>query len=163
MKKYFSIALITLCATLFFSSCEKGVTNTGDYTGNIYGVWQLDSKTVDKETVKTTDFTSEHFYLCLNQIRMAFGKTGALTGFDLDHVDVDFARYAYNEQKHQISFDDTITLMQGLREVMRISGTYDVLELSKDDLVISQYSKLTGKTTTYSFHKIFQQETKKKE
>ena len=52
--------------------------------------------------------------------------------------------------------------MQGLREVMRVSGTYDVLELSKDKLVISQYSKLTGKTTTYSFHKISQTETEKK-
>ena len=162
MKKFFFIALTTLCAALLLSSCDKGVTNTGDFTGNIYGIWQLDSKTVDKETVRTTDFTSEHFYLCLNQIRMAFGKTGSLTGFDLDHVDVDFAWYAYNDQKHQISFDKTITLMQGLREVMRVSGTYDVLELSKDKLVISQYSKLTGKTTTYSFHKMFQTETEKK-
>ena len=46
---------------------------------------------------------------------------------------------------------------------MRISGTYDVLELSKDKLVISQYSKLTDKTTTYSFHKMFQTDTEKKQ
>ena len=162
MKKFFCITLTALCAILLFSSCDKGVTNTGDYSGNIYGVWQLDSKTVDKETVKTTDFTSEHFYLCLNQIRRAFGKTGSLTGFDLDHVDVDFSWYAYNDQKKQISFDNPIVMMQGLREVMRISGTYDVLELSKDKLVISQYSKLTGKTTTYSFHKMFLKETESK-
>ena len=161
MKKFLSIALIAVCAALSFTSCDKGVTNTGDFSGNIYGIWQLDSKTVDKETTKTTDFTSEHFYLCLNEIRMAFGKTGSLTGFDLDHVDVDFAWYAYNDQKKQISFDDPIVLMQGLREVMRVSGTYDVLELSKDKLVIRQYSTLTGKTTTYSFHKIFQQDTEK--
>ena len=168
MKKFFFIALTTLCAALLFSSCDKGVTNTGDFSADevvqIYvrtpdGIWQLDSKTVDKETVRTTDFTSEHFYLCLNQIRMAFGKTGSLTGFDLDHVDVDFAWYAYNDQKHQISFDKTITLMQGLREVMRVSGTYDVLELSNDKLVIS---KTVGKsTTTYAFHKMFQQNTTK--
>ena len=162
MKKFFSTALFALCAAFFFSSCDKGVTNTGDFSGNIYGIWQLDTKTVDKETVRTTDFTSEHFYLCLNGIRMAFGKTGSLTGFDLDHVDVDFTWYAYNDQKKQISFDDSIVLMQGLREVMRVSGTYDVLELSKDKLVIRQYSKLTGKTTTYSFHKMFQTETEKK-
>ena len=158
MKKFISIALATLCAALFFSSCDKGVTNTGDFSGNIYGIWQLDSKTVDKETVKTTDFTSEHFYLCLNTIRMAFGKTGSLTGLDLDHVDVDFSFYAYNEQKHQISFDDAIILMQGLREVMALRGTYDVLELSSDRLVLSQHSNITDKTTTYTFHKIFQQE-----
>ncbi|MBQ9193716.1 MAG: hypothetical protein IJ156_08370 [Bacteroidales bacterium] len=149
-------ASLLACAALVFTSCDKGVTNTGDFTGNIYGIWMLDSKTVDRETVKTTDFTSEHFYLCLNQIRMAFGKTGSLAGFDLDHVDVDFSWYAYNDQKHQISFDDPIILRQGLKEVMNVYGTYDVLNLSKDNLVIS---KTTGSsTTTYSFHKMFQQE-----
>ena len=156
--KFFKVfaASLLACAALVFTSCDKGVTNTGDYTGNIYGIWMLDAKTVDRETVKTTDFTSEHFYLCLNQIRMAFGKTGSLAGFDLDHVDVDFSWYAYNEQKHQISFDDPIILRQGLKEVMNVYGTYDVLELSKDNLVIS---KTVGKsTTTYSFHKMFQQE-----
>ena len=154
-SKIFAAALLA-CAALVFTSCDKGVTNTGDMSGTLYGIWMLDSKTVDKETTKTTDFTSEHFYLCLNQIRMAFGKTGSLTGLDLDHVDVDFCWYAYNEQKHQISFDDPIVLVQGIREVMRLSGTYDVLELSKDKLVISK--KTGSSTTTYTFHKIFQQE-----
>lgn len=150
-------ASIIACAALVFTSCEKGVTNTGDLTGTLYGIWMLDSKTIDKETTKTTDFTSEHFYLCLNEIRMAFGKTGALTSLDLDHVDVDFSWYAYNDQKHQISFDDPIILTQGIREVMRLYGTYDVLELSENNLVLSQYSELTGKTTTYSFHRMFQE------
>ena len=90
-------ASLLACAAFVFTSCDKGVTNTGDFTGNIYGIWQLDSKTVNRETEKVTDFTSEHFYLCLNQIRMAFGKTGSLIGFDLDHVDVDFSWYAYND------------------------------------------------------------------
>jgi hypothetical protein len=64
MRKIRIIAAALLaCAALVFTSCEKGVTNTGDLTGNLYGIWMLDSKTVDKETVKTTDFTSEHFYL----------------------------------------------------------------------------------------------------
>lgn len=157
MRKIRIIAAALLaCAALVFTSCEKGVTNTGDLTGNLYGIWMLDSKTVDKETVKTTDFTSEHFYLCLNEIRMAFGKTGSLTGFDLDHVDVDFSWYAYNDVKHQISFDKLIVLRQGLREVMSLYGTYDVLELSKDKLVISKTGDTS--TTTYSFHRIFQQE-----
>ena len=149
-------ASLMACAALVFTSCDKGVTNTGDLSGNIYGIWQLDMKTVDRETVKATDFNGEHFYLCLNQLRMAFGKTGSLTGFDLDHVDVDFSWFAYNETKHQISFDDPIILRQGLKEVMNVYGTYDVQELSKDKLV---FSKTVGKsTTTYSFHKMFQQE-----
>ena len=153
--KVFAASLLA-CAALVFTSCDKGVTNTGDYTGNIYGIWQLDSKTVNRETEKVTDFTSEHFYLCLNSIRMAFGKTGSLTGFDLDHVDVDFSWYAYNDQKHQISFDDPIILRQGLKEVMNVHGTYDVRELSKDKLVITK--EVGSSITTYSFHKIQQQE-----
>ena len=153
--KAFAASLLA-CAALVFTSCDKGVTNTGDLSGNIYGIWQLESKTVNRQTERVTDFTSEHFYLCLNQLRMAFGKTGALTGFDLDHVDVDFSWYAYNETKHQISFDDPIILRQGLKEVMNVYGTYDVLELSKDKLVITK--EVGSSITTYSFRKMFQQE-----
>ena len=157
MKFFKTLAASLLaCAALLFTSCEKGVTNTGDLTGNIYGIWQLDSKTVNRETEKVTDFTSEHFYLCLNSIRMAFGKTGSLTGLDLDHVDVDFSWYSYNDQKHQISFDDPIILRQGLKEVMNVYGTYDVLELSKDKLVITK--EVGSSITTYTFRKMFQQE-----
>ena len=157
MKFFKTLAASLLaCAALVFTSCDKGVTNTGDFTGNIYGIWQLDSKTVNRETEKVTDFTSEHFYLCLNQIRMAFGKTGSLAGLDLDHVDVDFSWYAYNDQKHQISFDDPIILRQGLKEVMNVYGTYDVEELSKDKLVITK--EVGSSITTYSFHKIQQQQ-----
>ncbi len=153
--KAFAASLLA-CAALVFTSCDKGVTNTGDLSGNIYGIWQLESKTVNRQTERVTDFTSEHFYLCLNQLRMAFGKTGALTGFDLDHVDVDFSWYAYNETKHQISFDDPIILRQGLKEVMNVYGTYDVQELSKDKLVITK--EVGSSITTYSFRKMFQQE-----
>jgi hypothetical protein len=149
-------AAVLACAALVFTSCDKGVTNTGDLSGNIYGIWQLESKTVNRQTERVTDFTSEHFYLCLNQLRMAFGKTGALTGFDLDHVDVDFSWYAYNETKHQISFDDPIILRQGLKEVMNVYGTYDVQELSKDKLVITK--EVGSSITTYTFRKMFQQE-----
>ena len=153
--KAFAASLLA-CAALVFTSCDKGVTNTGDLSGNIYGIWQLESKTVNRQTERVTDFTSEHFYLCLNQLRMAFGKTGALTGFDLDHVDVDFSWYAYNETKHQISFDDPIILRQGLKEVMNVYGTYEVQELSKDKLVITK--EVGSSITTYTFRKMFQQE-----
>jgi hypothetical protein len=153
--KAFAASLLA-CAALVFTSCDKGVTNTGDLSGNIYGIWQLESKTVNRQTERVTDFTSEHFYLCLNHLRMAFGKTGALTGFDLDHVDVDFSWYAYNETKHQISFDDPIILRQGLKEVMNVYGTYDVQELSKDKLVITK--EVGSSITTYTFRKMFQQE-----
>ena len=149
-------ALLTACAALVFTSCDKGVTNTVDLTGNIYGVWQLDSKTVDRETVKVTDFTSEHFYLWLTPFRVALGKKGSLSALDFKNMDVDGTIFAYNDVNYQISFDEHIILSHGLSEVMNLYGTYDVKELSKDNLVIS---KTTGSsTTTYAFHKLFQQE-----
>ena len=67
-----------------------------------------------------------------------------------------FSWYAYNETKHQISFDDPIILRQGLKEVMNVYGTYDVQELSKDKLVITK--EVGSSITTYSFRKMFQQE-----
>ena len=149
-------ASILACAALVFTSCDKGVTNTVDLTGNIYGVWQLDSKTVDRETVQATDFSGEHFYLWLTPFRVALGKKGSLSALDFKNMDVDGTVYAYNDVKYQISFDEHIILSHGLSEVMNLYGTYDVKELSKDKLVIS---KTTGSsTTTYTFHKLFQQE-----
>jgi hypothetical protein len=87
---------------------------------------------------------------------MAFGKTGSLTGLDLDHVDVDFSWYSYNDQKHQISFDDPIILRQGLKEVMNVYGTYDVQKLTQNELVITK--EVGSSITTYAFHKIQQQQ-----
>ena len=157
MKFFKTLAASLLaCAALLFTSCEKGVTNTVDLTGNIYGVWQLDSKTVDRETVNMTDFSSEHFYVWLTPFRVALGKKGSLTALDFKHMDVDGTIYAYNDVKHQISFDEHIILSHGITEVMNLYGTYDVLELSKDKLVISK--TVGNKTTTYAYHKLFQQE-----
>ncbi len=152
--KLFAASLMA-CAALLFTSCEKGVTNTGDFTGNLYGVWQLDTKTVDRETVvKDTDFNGEHFYLAILPL-VAFAKKGALSALDFK-VDVDATFCTYNDVKHQIYFKKAQALSHGLTEIMYLKGTYDVLELSKDKLVIS---KTVGKsTTTYSYHKLFQQE-----
>ena len=149
-------ASLLACAALVFSSCDKGVTNTVDLTGNIYGVWQLDTKTVDRETVQATDFTSEHFYLWLTPFRVALGKKGSLSALDFKNMDVDGTVFAYNDVNHQVSFDEHIILSHGLTEIMNLYGTYDVKELSKDRLVISKTSG--SSTTTYTYHKLFQQE-----
>ncbi|MBO6029798.1 MAG: hypothetical protein J6P75_11440 [Bacteroidales bacterium] len=155
--KFFKVfaASLLACAALVFTSCEKGVTNTGDFSGNLYGVWQLDTKTVDRETVvKDTDFNGEHFYLAILPL-VAFAKKGALSALDFK-VDVDATFCTYNDVKHQIYFKEAQALSHGLTEVMYLKGTYDVLELSKDKLVIS---KTVGKkTTTYTYHKLFQQD-----
>lgn len=157
MKIFKALAASLLaCAALVFTSCDQGVTNTVDFSGNIYGVWQLDTKTVDRDTVKETDFNGEHFYLWLTPFRVALGKKGSLSAMDFKKMDVDGTVYAYNDVKHQISFDETIRLTHGLSEVMSLYGTFDVLELSKDRLVISKTSG--NSTTTYTFHKLFQQE-----
>ena len=151
MKIFRTLAASLLaCAALLFTSCDKGVTNTVDLTGNIYGVWQLDSKTVDRETVNMTDFTSEHFYVWLTPFRVALGKKGSLTALDFKHMDVDGTLFAYNDVKHQISFDDPISRRHGLKEVMNVYGTYDVQELSKDKLVIT---KEVGSSINFSLTK----------
>jgi hypothetical protein len=153
LLKIFAAALLT-CAALVFTSCEEGVTNTGDQTGDVYGVWQLDSKTVDGS--KDTDFGSEHFYLWLTPIRVAIAKQGSLTALDFKNLDIDGTVWSYNSVKQQLSFDEHLILSNGPMEVMNLYGTYDVKELSKSSLVISKV--VGGSTTTYSFHKLYQQE-----
>ena len=148
-------ASLLACAALVFSSCDKGVTNTVDMTGNIYGVWQLDTKTVDRETLKETDFGAEHFYLWLTSFRIAFAKKGSLSALDFK-IQADGTVYAYNDVSYQISFSEALVLSNGLKEVMNLYGTYDVKELSKDKLVISK--EVGNSITTYTFHKLFQEE-----
>ena len=158
MKFFKTLAASLLaCAALVFSSCEKGVTNTPDYTGNLYGIWQVDSKVVGD---KTTDFTGEHFYLCLTPILMAFEWTGSIAALDVDHIDVDFSFYTYNDQQHKISFRESNAQAQSLEKFIRLSGTYDVLELSEDKLVIS---KTVGNTTTTYYYHLAQRLFPKKE
>ena len=156
--KFFRLfaASVLACAALVFTSCDKGVTNTIDMTGNIYGVWQLDSKTVDRETLKETDFGAEHFYLWLTTFRVALAKKGSLSALDFKNMDVDGSVYAYNDVNYQISFNDPLILSNGPKEVMNLYGTFDVKELSKDKLVISK--EVGSSTTTYTFHKEFQEE-----
>lgn len=156
MKNFALLTSILACAALLFTSCDKGVTNTVDMTGNIYGVWQLDSKTVDGSTFKETDFGAEHFYLWLTTFRVALAKKGSLSALDFKNMDVDGSVYAYNDVKYQISFSEALVLSNGIKEVMNLYGTYDVKELSKDKLVISK--EVGSSITTYTFHKLFQEE-----
>ena len=156
--KHFKIlaAAVFACAALVFSSCDQGVTNTIDTTGNLYGVWQLDSKTVDGSTTKQTDFGAEHFYLWLTPFRVALAKKGSLSALDFKKMDVDGTVFAYNDVKQMISFDEHMILSNGPTEVMNLYGTYEIKELSQDKLVISK--EVGSSITTYSFHKLFDQE-----
>jgi len=66
-------------------------------------------------------------------------------------VDVDAVRFTYNADKKQISFLKTLWLSEGLLYHMRLSGTYDVLELTDSKFVIQQ--EVLGVKTIFTYHK----------
>lgn len=143
MKKLLFAAVIA-CMTMLTSCGVSSVNHTGDRTGSIYGVWALQSK-------NQVDYSGVHFYLSLSEPRIALAKKGSFTQFDLKDVDVDGAQFSYNASRKQISFTKTLWLTQGLQYEMRLSGTYNVLEMTRTKLVIEKES--LGIRTTYSFRR----------
>ena len=143
MKKSLFAAVVA-CLTLLTSCGVSNVRHTGDYTGAIYGVWALESR-------NQVDYSGVHFYLSLSEPRIALAKKGSFTQFDLKDVDVDGSQFSYNASRKQISFKKVLWLTQGLQYEMRLSGTYNVLEMSRTRLVI-QKDGLGGRTT-YSFRR----------
>ena len=115
MKKL--AASLLACAALLLPSCTKGVEHTGDDTGLLYGNWVLDTKTVTTPStsgagtdsqVSETSFVNDHFYLCLVEPQLAFGKEGTLLTFDID--DVDAGKFSYNADLGKITFEKIILL-----------------------------------------------------
>ena len=151
MKKILFTALFACVALL--SSCEA--PDTCYFEGNIYGVWALDSKFVvtdtdGKENRVEVDYSGVHFFLSLSEPGVALAKKGSFTELDLKDVDVDGSRFSYDASKKQISFEKTLWLTQGLSYEMRLSGTFEVLELTQTKLVIQKESM--GIKTSYAFH-----------
>ena len=150
-------------------ACDpEPLPNTPDLTGNLYGYWVLDTKTVDAVTTQNgktttdhseTDFTGDHFLLYLTDFMVAFAQEGTVLTFDID--DVDGARYSYNANLHQISFEKLLSLSKGFLnpKVMSLFGKYDIIELSEGKLILKKeetttlgsYSTVT--TTVYSYHR----------
>ena len=143
MKK-FLFAAVFACLALFTSCGVSRVGHTGDLSGNIYGVWALESR-------NQVDYSGVHFYLSLSEPRIALAKKGSFTQFDLRDVDVDGSQFSYNASKKQISFTRTLWLTQGLQYEMRLSGTYKVLEMTRTKLVLQKES--LGGRTVYSFRR----------
>lgn len=141
MKKLLFAAIF---ACLFTSCGVSSVKHTGDLTGSIYGVWELDSR-------DQVDYSGVHFYLSLSEPRIALAKKGSFTQLDLKDVDVDGSQFSYNASKKQISFTKTLWLTQGLQYEMRLSGTYKILELTRTKLVFQKESM--GGKTIYTFHR----------
>ena len=143
MKKLLFASLVA-CLALFTSCGVSNVKHTGDYTGAIYGVWELASK-------NQVDYSGVHFYLSLSEPRIALAKKGSFTLLDLKDVDVDGAQFSYNASRKQISFTKTLWLTQGLQYEMRLSGTYQVLEMTRTKLVLQKAS--VGIPTIYTFRR----------
>lgn len=143
MKKLLFASLVA-CLALFTSCGVSNVKHTGDYTGSIYGVWELASK-------NQVDYSGVHFYLSLSEPRIALAKKGSFTLLDLKDVDVDGAQFSYNASRKQISFTKTLWLTQGLQYDMHLSGTYRVLEMTRTKLVLQKASM--GIPTTYTFRR----------
>ena len=166
MKKL--AASLLACAALLLPSCTKGVEHTGDDTGLLYGNWVLDTKTVTTPStsgagtdsqVSETSFVNDHFYLCLVEPQLAFGKEGTLLTFDID--DVDAGKFSYNADLGKITFEKIILLSTGFPpRIMSLLGTFDVVELTDTRLVLSKADKVElgglsyQQKTVYSYHKL---------
>lgn len=92
-------------------------------------------------------------YLALGEFPFphAIAKKGSFTEFDLDDVDVDAVRFTFDADKKQISFLKQLWLSEGLLYHMRLSGTYDVLELTDTRFVIQQ--EALGVKNIFTYHK----------
>ena len=144
MKKKIFFAAAIACLAVFTSCSVSRVKHTGDLTGSIYGIWALESR-------NQVDYSGVHFYLSLSEPRIALAKKGSFTQFDLKDVDVDGAQFSYDATKKQISFTKTLWLTEGLKYEMRLSGTYNILEMTRKKLVIQKESM--GVRTKYSFRR----------
>ena len=144
MKKKIFFATAIACLAVFTSCSVSRVNHTGDLTGSIYGIWALESR-------NQVDYSGVHFYLSLSEPRIALAKKGSFTQFDLKDVDVDGAQFSYDATKKQIGFTKTLWLTEGLKYEMRLSGTYNILEMTRKKLVIQKESM--GVKTIYSFRR----------
>ena len=169
MKRLFYSVVIATFALLTVSCEKETVPNTGDTTGTLYGVWILDTKTVDlvsnnngkiDKSHDETDFTGENFLLKLTDFYMAFAQKGSIFTFDID--DVDGSPFTYNAGLKQISFEKSLSLSAGFLPIklMTLHGTYDVVQLTKDALVLKKVDEVklntysSTQTTVYSYHKL---------
>ena len=169
MKRLLFSLMFAAIALLPTACNPEPLPNTPDLSGNLYGTWVLDTKTVDNVTTQdgkttsdssSTDFTGDNFMLRLTDFLVAFAQEGSVLTFDID--DVDEAKYSYNSDLHQISFEKALVLSKGFlnAKVMNLFGKYDVLELSGSKLVLKKEetttlgSYSTTTTTVYSYHRL---------
>ncbi len=150
-------ATASVCLSLFVSCKTLSIPHTGDTTRRLYAVWEMETKTEisgnSTANQKEVDYSGLHFFLTFGEFPFphAIAKKGSFTKFDLKDVDVDGVRFTYNANKKKISFNKVLWLSEGLLHHMRLSGTFDVLELTDSRLVLMQ--ETLGKRILYSYRK----------
>ena len=135
MRRFFSIALLALCAAFAVTSCET-MDPDKDFSGTIYGFWVVDKLVVDASltingtttsNTTTTDFTKEYCRLNLDTSHIA------TLWFNLKF---DSELFSYDESKQRIEFKEALDL-DGNGKGIAILGIYDV-KLEGDNLVLKQ-------------------------
>ena len=158
MRKFFSFALIALCAAFAFTSCEPQDPEA-DFSGTIYGFWVVDKLEVDASVTingtttshtSTTDFSNEYCRLYLDTSHIA------TLWFNLEWPDSE--TFIYDEAAGRIEFKKGLDKGDNGKAIVLL-GIYDV-ELNGDNLVLRQPEAAVGyggygasERATYYFHR----------
>lgn len=159
MKKFFSIALIGLCAAFAFCSCETMNPDNEDVIGTPYGFWVVDKLVVEASvtingnttsTTNTTDFSSEYCRLNLDNSRLA------TLWFNFELPDVESFRY--DESKGIIEFKKGLDKGDNGKAIVLL-GIYEV-QLNGNNMILRQPEASVGvfgygasERATYYFHR----------
>ena len=142
MRKFFSIALIALCAAFALTSCET-LDPDKDFSGTIYGFWVVDKLEVDASLTingtttshtSTTDFTGEYCRLNLDTSHIA------TLWFNLEWPDSE--TFTYSESTNQIEFKKGLDKGDNGKAIVLL-GIYDVI-LDGDNMVLAQPEAAVG-------------------
>ena len=142
MRKFFSITLIALCATIALTSCET-LDPDKDFSGTIYGFWVVDKLEVDASLTingtttshtSTTDFTGEYCRLNLDTSHIA------TLWFNLEWPDSE--TFTYSESTKQIEFKKGLDKGDNGKAIVLL-GVYDVI-LDGDNLILAQPEAAVG-------------------
>ena len=142
MRKFFSIALIALCAAFALTSCET-LDPDKDFSGTIYGFWVVDKLEVDASLTingtttshtSTTDFTGEYCRLNLDTSHIA------TLWFNLEWPDSE--TFTYSESTNQIEFKKGLDKGDNGKAIVLL-GIYDVI-LDGDNMILAQPEAAVG-------------------
>lgn len=158
MKRFFCWLLAIASVATLATACYKGGSDD-EYSGAIFGVWMLDTKTVTIETTvggntnstKTTDdFSREACSLELDP-----GLT-ALARFGIKSYETP---YSFDAESKRIEFPRGMTLSDNGKK-FALMGSYDVTLTDSDKMSLSQKafgvsigSNTADETTVYVFHR----------